>query len=83
MTPDDLRIVIREGEGTRLEFKESLSSSFARELVPLTNTIGGKILLRVRDDGTSSAPSSTSVTNLPVTDARFIRREERAVDRGR
>ncbi len=34
------------------EFKESLSSSFARELVALTNTIGGKILLGVRDDGT-------------------------------
>ena len=52
MTPDDLRILIQEGEGTTLEFKESLSSSFARELVALTNTIGGKILLGVRDDGT-------------------------------
>ena len=52
MTPDDLRILIQEGEGTTLEFKESLSSSFARELVALANTIGGKILLGVRDDGT-------------------------------
>ena len=46
------RILIQEGEGTTLEFKESLSSSFARELVALANTIGGKILLGVRDDGT-------------------------------
>ena len=52
MTPDDLRILIQEGEGTTLEFKESLSSSFTRELVALANTIGGKILLGVRDDGT-------------------------------
>ena len=52
MTPADLRILIQEGEGTTLEFKESLSSSFARELVALANTIGGKILLGVRDDGT-------------------------------
>ena len=52
MTPDDLRILIQKGEGTTLEFKESLSSSFARELVALANTIGGKILLGVRDDGT-------------------------------
>ena len=52
MTPGDLRILIQEGEGTTLEFKESLSSSFARELVALANTIGGKILLGVRDDGT-------------------------------
>ncbi len=49
MTPDDLNILIQEGEGTTLEFKESLSSSFARELVALANTIGGKILLGVRD----------------------------------
>ena len=38
------------GEGTTLEFKEDLSSSFARELVVLANTIGGKILLGVRDN---------------------------------
>ena len=47
-----LDILIQEGEGTTLEFKENLSSSFARELVALANTIGGKILLGVRDDGT-------------------------------
>ena len=52
MTPNDLNILIQEGEGTTLEFKENLSSLFARELVALANTIGGKILLGVRDDGT-------------------------------
>ena len=52
MTPDDPRIFIQEGEGTTLEFKESLSSSVAREIAALANTIGGKILLGVRDDGT-------------------------------
>ena len=52
MTLDDLEILVQEGEGTTLEFKERLSSSFARELVALANAIGGKILLGVRDDGT-------------------------------
>ena len=52
MTPNDLNILIQEGEGTTLEFKENLSSSFAGELVALANTIGRKILLGVRDDGT-------------------------------
>lgn len=52
MTLDDLEILIQEGEGTTLEFKERLSSSFARELVALANAIGGRILLGVRDDGT-------------------------------
>ena len=51
MKLNDLEILIQEGEGTTLEFKESLSSSFARELVALANTIGGKILLGVRDNG--------------------------------
>ena len=35
-----------------LEYKETLSSSFARELVAFANSTGGKILLGVRDDGT-------------------------------
>ena len=52
MTPNDLKILIQEGEGTTLDFKEGLPSSFARELVALANTIGGKILLGVRDNGT-------------------------------
>jgi len=52
MKPSELDILLREGEGTMLEYKESLSASFARELVALANTGGGKILLGVRDDGT-------------------------------
>lgn len=51
MTPDQLEILLQEGEGTRLEYKESLSASFVRELVALANTLGGRILLGVRDDG--------------------------------
>jgi ATP-dependent DNA helicase RecG len=35
-----------------LEYKESLSSSFAREIVALANTAGGRILVGVADDGT-------------------------------
>ena len=35
-----------------LEYKESFSSSFARDLVAFANSAGGKILLGVRDNGT-------------------------------
>ncbi len=52
MKPSELAILIEEGEGFMLEFKESLSSSFARELVAMANTAGGKILLGVSDDRT-------------------------------
>ena len=48
----DLDILLQEGEGSMLEYKESFSASFARELVALANSAGGKILLGVRDDGT-------------------------------
>jgi ATP-dependent DNA helicase RecG len=47
----DLEILLQEGEGSMLEYKEALSSSFARELVAFANSTGGKILLGVCDDG--------------------------------
>lgn len=52
MNQADLRILVQQGEGTTLEFKENLSASLARDLVAMANTIGGRILLGVRDDGT-------------------------------
>ena len=52
MTQNDLTILLGEGEGSMLEYKESLSASFTRELVAFANSTGGKILLGVRDDGT-------------------------------
>lgn len=51
MTNESLRILIEQGEGTTLAFKEQFSASFAREVVALANTIGGKILVGVSDDG--------------------------------
>ncbi len=68
MTLDDLQILIQKGEGTTLEFKESLSSSFARELVALANTIGGKILLGVRDDGTVVGVQDTNTLRARIQD---------------
>ena len=41
----DIDVLIQQGEGTTLELKETLSAGFARELVALSNTIGGRILL--------------------------------------
>jgi ATP-dependent DNA helicase RecG len=52
MNEDDLQILLQEGEGTTLEYKESLSPSFTREIVGMANTRGGRIILGVRDDGT-------------------------------
>ena len=53
-----------------VEFKESLSSSFARELVEMANTIGGKLLLGVREEaraGTYPEPQLAETGFLTVT----------------
>ena len=52
MRKSDLDILLNEGEGSMLEYKEALSSSLVRELVAFANSTGGKILLGVHDDGT-------------------------------
>ena len=52
MKQTDLDILLREGEGSMLEYKESLSSSLARDLTAFANSSGGKVLLGVRDNGT-------------------------------
>lgn len=68
MKPSDLKILVEEGEGTTLEFKESLSGSFVRELVAMANTIGGKILLGVRDDGTLSGVKDSNHLRARIQD---------------
>ena len=42
MKRGDLDILLHEGEGSTLEYEESLSSSFAQELVAFANSTGGK-----------------------------------------
>ena len=64
----DLDILLQEGEGVMLEYKESLSSSFARELVALANTVGGRILLGVRDDGTVKGIADTNELRARIQD---------------
>jgi len=68
MTKNDLGILIQAGEGTTLEFKESLSASFPRELVALANTIGGKIVLGVSDDGTIVGIRDSNVLRARIQD---------------
>jgi predicted HTH transcriptional regulator len=41
MKTTDLEIMLQEGEGAMLKYKESPSASFARELVGFANTAGG------------------------------------------
>jgi|GEM_PF-2308350 len=68
MKPRQFEILLQEGEGTMLEYKESLSSSFARELVALANTLGGHILVGVRDDGSVSGVYDSNELRARIQD---------------
>ena len=68
MTPADVEVLTQQGEGGTLEFKERLSASFALELVALANTIGGKILLGVRDDGGMIGIKDSNVMRARIQD---------------
>jgi len=51
-----------------LEYKESFSSSLARELVAFANSVGGKILIGVRDDGTVAGVHDSNGLRAKVQD---------------
>jgi ATP-dependent DNA helicase RecG len=50
MTEEEFELMLKEGEGYRIEFKEALSH-LDREIVAFANSSGGKILLGVDDIG--------------------------------
>ncbi len=51
MTSEEINLLIREGEGLTVEFKEKYSSKIDRDIVALANSRGGYVLLGVSDDG--------------------------------
>jgi ATP-dependent DNA helicase RecG len=64
----DLDILLHEGEGSMLEYKESFSSSLARELVAFANRAGGKIILGVRDDGSIAGVHDSNDLRAKIQD---------------
>ena len=51
MTKQELKSLIQEGEGYTLEFKETLSKKFVIEIVAFANSMGGKVMIGVDDNG--------------------------------
>lgn len=50
MTEQELSIVLQQGEGYRIEFKENLSN-LDREFVAFANASGGFVFLGINDNG--------------------------------
>ncbi len=50
MKEDELKLIIEEGEGYKIEFKEYISS-IDKEMVAFANSSGGRIFLGIADDG--------------------------------
>jgi ATP-dependent DNA helicase RecG len=63
-----LDILLHEGESTMLEYKEAFSPSLTREMVALANTMGGRILLGVADDGSIRGISDSNSLRARIQD---------------
>jgi ATP-dependent DNA helicase RecG len=48
---DELLLLVEEGEGLTVEFKEKFTPKIAQDMVGFANSIGGKIILGVSDQG--------------------------------
>jgi ATP-dependent DNA helicase RecG len=67
MDRKELEIILKEGEGYKIEFKEGISG-LEKELVAFANASGGKILLGVTDDGKAKGIQITSELKSRIQD---------------
>ena len=50
MNKKELKFILQEGEGFKIEFKKSFDKSITKEMVAFANSEGGRIFLGVNDD---------------------------------
>ncbi|MDZ4678451.1 MAG: ATP-binding protein [Oligoflexia bacterium] len=65
---ENLLLLIKEGEGLTVEFKERYTSKIAHDIVAFANSKGGKILLGVADDGSIKGAKLTGQLRLKFLD---------------
>lgn len=51
MNKNQLKLLLSQGEGYNLEFKENYSENFGREICAFANATGGKIIIGINDRG--------------------------------
>lgn len=67
MTKKELQLIIEEGEGYRIEFKENLAN-IDKEMVAFANSSGGKIFLGITDNKEIKGISITNKLKSQVQD---------------
>lgn len=60
MTAEQVKLLIREGEGLTVEFKERYTPHIDEDIVAFANARGGTVLLGVRDNGTITGERLTN-----------------------
>jgi len=67
MTKKELQFIFQQGEGLKIEFKESLSS-IDKEIVAFVNSSGGRIFLGVDDKGKVKGINITNKLKSEIQD---------------
>jgi len=65
---DELELLLKEGEGLTIEFKESFSNKLDKDIVAFANTHGGRMLLGVNDSGTVVGVKLTNDLKAKIND---------------
>lgn len=68
MRDEQVALLVREGEGLTVEFKERYSSRIDQDIVAFANTRGGTILLGVSDDGKIAGETLTNDLKAKIND---------------
>ena len=68
MNAAELKLLIAEGEGLTVEFKEKYTPRIDRDIVAFSNARGGRIILGVTDDGRLTGESLTNKLKAEVLD---------------
>ncbi|MFQ5561402.1 MAG: helix-turn-helix domain-containing protein, partial [Nitrospinota bacterium] len=66
MTSEELHSLILTGEGQMLEFKRSGTSHLGREICAFANSLGGRILIGVSDQGQIVGVSNTNTLRSEI-----------------
>ena len=66
MKNDEIKLLMKEGEGLTVEFKEKYSSKIDKDIVAFANTKGGHILLGVADDGEVTGESLSNKAKAEI-----------------